>query len=258
MFDFWVASPIKEEKLYSLRRLQDLIRATCLRRTKSMVNKSLELPRRLEKTESIELHQADRELYTYFKEITAAVAAGNASQTWGSSKYDHLKDSNILSLINFLRLICNHGTELLPPSALAAWDTKDHSSFDWQMMQSWRSRCDLCSADIQVSESLSRDHTRLSCEHTICASCARQIVQNSVDEDAGCPKCTLERDTAAAGHSPAPPFGHVRHSAKVEALLKHLREERTSKRYTSLLSWAVTITDIERVQCDIQLLDQNA
>lgn len=268
MFDFWIASPIKQERPHSLRRLQDLISATCLRRTKKLVDKSLELPHRLERTEAIELHQADRELYTYFKDITATIAAGNSSQARGSSKYDDFKDSNILALINFLRLVCNHGKDLLPPSALASWNTRDRTSIDWQIMRNWRSRCSLCRADTEISKSINHDTTRLSCEHIICASCARQNTRDSVEEESGCPVCALERDDATAPNSRAPASGLVRPSAKVEALLKNLREERASrsdltpqnvpKRYVSLASLAVTLLDTKCFQCGIQLLDQNA
>ncbi|KAL9115841.1 MAG: hypothetical protein Q9227_000209 [Pyrenula ochraceoflavens] len=223
MFDFWIATPMKEQKAHSLKRLQDLIRATCLRRTKQSVNQSLELPKRLEKTEAIDLHPLDRELYDFFKDITATIAENNLPKTGGPSKYDDFKDSNILSLINFLRLICNHGADLLPPLALAAWNTRDRSSVDWQMMQKWRSRCDLCNVDIGTSILTYHDNARLSCEHTICASCARQNTTNSTEE-AACAKCAWERNSSVARDNRMPITGYVRHSAKVEVLLRNLRQ----------------------------------
>jgi SNF2 family DNA or RNA helicase len=57
-FDFWVASPFGENGPQSLKRLKDLISATSLRRTKKMLNDVLELPPRLESTETIDLGAA--------------------------------------------------------------------------------------------------------------------------------------------------------------------------------------------------------
>src|SRR4051812_67902 len=65
-FDFWITSPIKQKRSNCVSTLGDLIRATCLRRTKNITQASLKLPGRIERTEEIDLHQADRALYEFF------------------------------------------------------------------------------------------------------------------------------------------------------------------------------------------------
>ncbi|KAH8597908.1 SNF2 family N-terminal domain-containing protein [Bisporella sp. PMI_857] len=61
-FDFWIMSPIKKKQPNCFNILGDLIRATCLRRTKDIMQNLLMLPERTEKIEEIELHQADQNL----------------------------------------------------------------------------------------------------------------------------------------------------------------------------------------------------
>lgn len=112
MFDVWITAPIKDKKPNSLRRLKDLVSATCLRRTKAMISsESLALPPRVEKIESVQLHQEGQELYNFFKLKTANIAAGLAGNREAGDTtpgFDQRKESNMLSLINLLRLICNH------------------------------------------------------------------------------------------------------------------------------------------------------
>ncbi|KAL9621923.1 MAG: hypothetical protein Q9160_003744 [Pyrenula sp. 1 TL-2023] len=199
MFDFWITSPINENKSPGYKRLQSLIRATCLRRTKESVNDSLQLPPRLERTESIELPRRDRELYTFFKDITAAIAGDSSISSSGPLKHDDFKESNILSLIGFLRLICNHGQDLLPHSALAAWKASAPKLIDWQAMKNFRRRCGWCDTDLESSFRLTAPE--LLCEHTICMDCTQQ----------------------------SGPASSVRRSAKVEALLRNLAKEQASR-----------------------------
>jgi SNF2 family DNA or RNA helicase len=169
MFDFWIATPFKEQRSWSLDRLQSLIRATCLRRTKKLVNDSLKLPPYSERVETIELPYQDRELYNFFKQRTSMIAAG--LHKTGTNKVDGLKDTNIISLINFLRLICNHGKELLPRSALDAWESRDSSSIEWEVMQSGRETCETCNAELEQPDFTASYNSNLDCEH-ICSSCA--------------------------------------------------------------------------------------
>ena len=127
-FDVWITAPIKQKRLHSFSILGDLVRATCLRRTKNMVQGSLKLPQRIDRIIEIELHEADRVLYSFFRDRTAKTAAGLAGRSL--SKANEGKSANVLTLINFLRLICNSGEDLLPQAALDAWRAKDSTSVD--------------------------------------------------------------------------------------------------------------------------------
>ena len=225
MFDFWIASPLKNGRPDSMRRLQNLVRATCLRRTKKTIEGSIELPQRIEKIETVEFNKADQELYTFFKGKTAKIAAGLLPRSTSTSKFDQLKENNILSLINFLRLICNHGEQLLPQSALKAWKARDGTSIDWQMMQNCRRRCDICGADIEGTDFPASNIPELRCQHSICATCAFQFEGNTAGEERKCQKCV-----AASGAGTYPDISSsattfTRPSAKVEALLRNLYSE---------------------------------
>jgi SNF2 family DNA or RNA helicase len=228
-FDFWVASPIKQKQPHCFNTLRDLIRATCLRRTKDMTQNSLKLPGRIERIEEIKLHQADQVVYDFFREKTAKIAAGLAGRDSGSSRRSKGKGSDILTLINFLRRICNHGLDLLPRSALEAWRSKNNTSVDWQMMQNCNKVCDLCGSIIEEVASFSDDIPEFHCHHSICTICSMQSGNTSVDEAQKCPKCAATR--ATSGNSSSKPEYSVRLSAKVEALMKNLDAERALKHH---------------------------
>ena len=227
MFDFWIATPIKEKRLHSLRTLRDLVSSTCLRRTKAMTAESLELPSRVEKTESIPLHQADRELYDFFKLKTSKIAAHLSGPETASPRSDKEKETNILSLINLLRLICNHGEQLLPPTALQAWKSQDNGMIDWQMMKDCRKRCDACGTDIEESDLPSSNTLEFRCRHSICGTCVIGNGDGETNEEWICPKCPKPTKANASLQSTVSnPFDtFVTPSAKIEALLRNLREE---------------------------------
>ncbi|KAF2792116.1 hypothetical protein K505DRAFT_408838 [Melanomma pulvis-pyrius CBS 109.77] len=217
MFDYWITSAIKEDKADNFQTLQDLVKATCLRRTKSTIGSSFKLPQRVEQIETIQLHPADQDLYDFFKTKTATIAAGMAPRNPGAIRPDQPKQ-NILPLINFLRLICNHGVQLLPESALEAWKAQNSTSLDWQMMQKSRNRCDMCARDIEETGLLASNTSSPACRHSLCATCAPEAEES-------CPKCaTTPHDGPESSHpSPVPPSFPP--SAKVKALLKNLYAE---------------------------------
>jgi SNF2 family DNA or RNA helicase len=233
MFDFWITSPIKSKSPDGFRRLQSLVKATCLRRTKAMIGYSLELPRRIEDVEYIDLHPADQELYNFFKTKTANIAAHVTPYNMGAFQPDGFKENNILVLINFLRLICNHGKQLLPPSAVEAWKARDGEFIDWKMMRDSRKRCDMCDTDVEEVDVLTSGGLHFHCRHFICTACTNQQERNTTEEEMKCPKCVIAPGKGKESRiTPAPTL--IPPSAKVEALLRNLRLEQTSKTRQSL------------------------
>ncbi|KAF8862893.1 hypothetical protein BDZ45DRAFT_702737 [Acephala macrosclerotiorum] len=228
-FDFWIASPIKQKRPNSFSILGDLIRATCLRRTKDTTQDSLNLPRRIERIEEIELHHADQVLYQIFREKTAKMAAGLAGQDGGTSRSSEGKGANILTLINFLRRICDYGEDLLPQSALEAWKSKNSTLVDWQMMRNCNKICDSCGSTIEEIDLLSDDSPEFHCHHSICTTCSMQNEITSIDEVRKCPKCADTRATSR--NSSSLPDISTRLSAKVEALIRNLGAEQTVEKY---------------------------
>jgi SNF2 family DNA or RNA helicase len=127
MFEFWIAKPIKEKKLEGFTRLQTLVRSTCLRRTKESIGDVLRLPNRQEKIEYVPLNQQDQIVYDFFKARSANLASRNGTSNTAVPQLDDTLSGGIICLLNFLRLICNHGEQLLPETALRMWNTRDQS-----------------------------------------------------------------------------------------------------------------------------------
>lgn len=223
-FDFWIANPVKNGRADSLRRLQDLIRATCLRRTKRMLGDSCELPKRTERIEEVEFHDIDHDLHAFFQAKCAKIAEGISTTEQSLPEVGRRKESNLLSLINFLRLICDHGLQLLPRSALDAWNARDDTSINWQMMQSCRTKCSICETDCDEADPLASNGSELRCQHWICTICASQS-ESIYGEEASCPKCATSPSPRDDSSRPSPETTFSPPSAKIEALLRNLRTE---------------------------------
>ncbi|KAF2647161.1 hypothetical protein K491DRAFT_644351 [Lophiostoma macrostomum CBS 122681] len=127
MFDSWIAKPIQENKSEGFARLQALVRATCLRRTKASIGDALNLPPRHEVIEKVNLHPKDQELYDFFKIRAAKLAAGTRVSNPANASHEQGQDGSVLSSLNFLRLICNHGETLLPETGMKIWNTRDRT-----------------------------------------------------------------------------------------------------------------------------------
>ena len=250
-FDFWITDSIKRGQSNSLRRLETLVRATCLRRKKATKMVSLNLPSRSQSIETVDLENHDRALYTFFKARAAKLAAELSRQsrkpscreTDGEERPSQRNDANILTLINFLRLICDHGEQLLPSSALEAWKSRDTGSIDWQMMQTCaRTRCDLCGVYFHPTQmTTSLIDTSLQCQHSICSECivtkGKDEIDMPKDSQSQCPKCVDKNnsiDHVIKGGSDILPFrtlrySDIRPSAKVKALINNLRKEQQAE-----------------------------
>ncbi|KAK9423111.1 hypothetical protein SUNI508_04405 [Seiridium unicorne] len=120
-FDYWIAQPLKKQTPQSLERLQDLVKATCLRRRKSAMGVSFQLPQRVERVESVTLRQDERGLYTFFEaKLGAILQESTVSSLQDTRKPETTKTLGVLTFITFLRRICDHGTDLLPTPAIEA------------------------------------------------------------------------------------------------------------------------------------------
>ncbi|KAF4448413.1 hypothetical protein F53441_8221 [Fusarium austroafricanum] len=131
-FDYWVSKPVQTKVSDGLRKLQILVAATCLRRTKTSIAQGL--PRPTIKIEKIDMFPHDRALYDIFETEAAMNAAGlSDSQSHMPSKVREDR-RNILTVIDKLRRICNHGEGLLSPSDIEAGTLKKSSQLRWQTM----------------------------------------------------------------------------------------------------------------------------
>ena len=221
-FELWFTSRISENHPEGLRRLKKLVAATCLRRTKETVKDQLELPPRTDEEISIELEETEQRLYSFFKDRAPSSAnwifAGNAR---GSENHP----SNILSLINILRLICNHGEHLLPLSALKAWRERNISVLNWSTMPSSDKSCALCKVDIGDLQH-SDDVWYESCPHMICSGCKEGLIDHyccSICNEPGTPESQLVPSIFTARSNMKPV--DYQPSTKVKALLNNLHEQ---------------------------------
>jgi SNF2 family DNA or RNA helicase len=120
MFDYWIASPLRTPRNApeGLRRLQKLVAATCLRRTKDSIVQTgtLLLPTRQDRVEYVDLGQEDRAMYDFFRDRAAAMLSGLLLLAEARRDEQPVSQGSPLRLINILRRICDHGEMLLPPA----------------------------------------------------------------------------------------------------------------------------------------------
>lgn len=229
-FDTYIAEPILTRKKDSFQMLRKVVAATCLRRTKMTLISSLGLPAKIERVERIEMNRHDRQLYEFFKRFSYFAA--------GLDKSSKPKaDINILSLISMLRLICDHGEALLTDSALKAWRGRDNISFIKEVLESGMRRCISCDCEIEELHILDLAVEELQCGHSVCGTCATKS-QNDTGQ-VQCPNCRSKpaNSTPFQPRSPLPPPSielssplepRYSPSAKVEALLRNIRDKRTA------------------------------
>jgi SNF2 family DNA or RNA helicase len=170
IFDIWITTPVQEKTSYGLERLTLLIKNTCLRRTKKLTEFSYQLPNRREQTVLVELSQGDRDLYTFFEREAAKIASGFYRHNVENSTSNHSKN-NILKMINFLRLICDHGEKLLPQSAIDTWLAAGDKAIGWQKIWESQESCEICGLKIDGFQDQSVSRLDISFPQVICRSC---------------------------------------------------------------------------------------
>ncbi|KAG4256793.1 hypothetical protein FPRO03_03803 [Fusarium proliferatum] len=198
VFDFWIMKPVVQGNAEGLRRLKNLVGATCLRRTKDS------------------LDPEDRELYDFFKRNASHLIAdrgfgdSNTTRTTGS----------ILPIINALRLICNHGQRLLPKFALEAWSHRRNATSDSNFTTSKFGLCISCGVEASPNDMQSE----FACSHFLCSKCTDSDEKYQLSLDSVlCPSCTKDEDSAAT--DAATEKGNCRPSAKIRALIQNLHVE---------------------------------
>ncbi|KAH1283910.1 hypothetical protein KXW05_000765, partial [Aspergillus fumigatus] len=220
-FDRWIASPVKQKQTGSLQRLQYLVAATAFRRTKAMVKMTVALPKKVERIESIQFTGADRELYEFFK-VKASRLVGQLTgfrQSMAATA-DNKKEST-LSLINLLRLICNHGEHLLPASAINEWRTRQNEQITSDVYFGRHPG--------QSSQRASVPVDRKTPESGVLTNGER--ITNVNTPYPSSQEFPMIPDTAS---SPLAPYEvRLSPSAKVKALLKNLEREQSADRGTS-------------------------
>ncbi|KAK0715223.1 SNF2 family N-terminal domain-containing protein [Lasiosphaeris hirsuta] len=218
MFDYWIASPLKDDPPVGIRRLKDLVRATCLRRTKTSPAVHLDLLEPIRNIEYVNLSDEDQALYDFFRKKTADIAVNNhtAKHVRGNTAFE----GNILSHMNVLRLICNHGKALLPPQALTAWLEGSSTETDLQIGAVFQADCSLCGVDIGAPDDNIPSFPSLAAGHgySLCETCysTNEVFSESKSS------ATKKKKNKQGGERVASVMESSQPSAKVEALLKNL------------------------------------
>lgn len=240
-FKFWISAPLHSSQQHSLRTLRKLVRATCLRRTKSQsrLSSTLKLPAKKERIEAVELHSEERELYDFFKRRFYLLVGGDPEpapkpeprqtrkrkrgKKGNSPETNQRKNTgSIIVLLSVLRRICDHGGALLPPAALEIWRKRDLGMLSWTSLEAagLGQKCCRCGKGVSDShgEQAELNMVELPCgKHAECDACA-----SSDDGLAACPTCP----SVAAGSSKRPEHAPIasRHppSSKVSAILRNL------------------------------------
>ncbi|KAJ3542098.1 hypothetical protein NM208_g4029 [Fusarium decemcellulare] len=245
-FDRFVSIPFKENEPHIIERLQALVLGTSLRRTIALNGEGLGFQSRVETIDFVDLSATDLELYKFFQEKSCRMAKGmkkgKGKRAEALRAGSERGDGNILSLILFLRFICNCGEKLLPKSALEAWKAQD-MKVDKPMMQQLQKLCASCNASLRGVD----DTDILPCGHKICSSCLLLTDDDSQEGE------RIPNDCSICEISPASDFSSSKsskRSSKIEALIRNLRTERDShgvvKKSVIFSCWTKMIDHVQK------------
>lgn len=217
-----ITTPLRKQEASAIPRLQKLVNAVCLRRTKESVVSELNLTKREDHVEMIELDDYEQQLYDFAK------SQANDMLRRSNDASGHY--SSILQSILRLRQICNHGIELLPPklrsklrkSLLVLQGTEYHDLDN--------DSCESCGRDIEEQE-FKELPSRLLCPHILCRLCSSRTAMSvkskasKKQDNSACPLCFPQEPSEQAGmqvkRDKMRPENY-RPSSKVKALLKNL------------------------------------
>ncbi|KAK6073666.1 transcription termination factor 2 (SNF2 family domain-containing protein) [Seiridium cupressi] len=232
-FDYWIAQPLRKQTPQSLERLQDLVKATCLRRRKSAMGVSFQLPQRVERVEYVTLRQDERDLYTFFEAKLGAILQESTVPSFQDTrKPETTKTPGVLTFITFLRRICDHGTDLLPTSAIEAWSRRDTDGKfgrvmdGWAAMQNYEDRCEICGEDLETPEVLDPRATGKSRRRPMCEPCAISTSKEQGENKKSAPRGKSKILSLAL---PKASEMTISPSSKVCALLKNLHAEQAAR-----------------------------
>ncbi|CAI4219843.1 unnamed protein product [Parascedosporium putredinis] len=110
-------------------------------------------PQKTEVVDEIDLDPNERLLYNFFRDRAAKLAAGLSDEgemRQRKRSSDGSRGGNIVTLINFLRRICDHGEEMLPDPALQSWKEKN-DNVDWDMLTRFDDGSEACEQSSQMT-----------------------------------------------------------------------------------------------------------
>ena len=192
---------------------------------------SLDLPSPTEKIEHVDLHRDDQKLYDLLKKKTAAIAARQSQGKERIADHQGAREVNILTLMNFLRRICNHGKDLLPSTLLTSLKGLEEASINCKMVRASLRACKACGEDLEVPgvDRLDSMSPEASPHQYVCAVCNPIAEDNALEDQRLClPDRAISQTSPGKLVELKPAVGIARPSAKVESLLLNLSTEQAA------------------------------
>ncbi|KAI1355080.1 hypothetical protein F5Y01DRAFT_327926 [Xylaria sp. FL0043] len=228
-FDRWIVRPFQNSERNAIETLRRLVAATCLRRTKANCNLSTPLPQRSEEVEEVNLFQNDQEIYNFFKRKIQSIVMPNF-QNSDASTNKRSKHVNILSIITFLRVICDH-VELLPQTAIDSWKREDTNMSDQETRLLLTSSNGEFMEDIE--EKRSQSPQRLTSEDI--------AMEGDLETGTGDLK-----SNSPHGNYNGSTNNYSTRSAKIDALLKKLHLQPAGSKSVVFSSWTKMLDKVEQ------------
>ena len=177
-FRRYVAGPIEQCSLEGLSRLQSLLKCTCIRRTKDLLN----LPEPSEQIESLILTEEERAQYNIIG-YEHKQAIEEASSSAGAT-------SGLFHAILRLRMFCNTGLYGYSVGGAPNQIYYDRDLNLTSFNSSDRMICAYCSCDIISSSGQhSSSNILLGCSHLLCHECTAQTRSSFSNGILFCPVC---------------------------------------------------------------------
>jgi SWI/SNF-related matrix-associated actin-dependent regulator of chromatin subfamily A3 len=231
-FKKFISDPLSRQESSAIPRLQKLVNAVSLRRTKTSVSAELSLTERVDHIESIEFFDDERQLYNFAKsQANDLLRRGNTPSG---------RCSSILQSILRLRQICNHGIELLPPKLRSKLQKGLEVTQGTKYHDLDNDCCESCGSEIPDGE-FKNLHSRLFCPHVLCVTCSNGVApptkskRSKKQKNSACPLCFPREpgEESLVIHEKIRP-NNYQPSSKVQALLKNLASEGTNvKRFVT-------------------------
>jgi SNF2 family DNA or RNA helicase len=212
---------IQKGKETGITKLKSLVQAISLRRTKESILGELNLGARIERLQSVELNDEERDLYSIVKKTGSHGIDSSTSMR------------SIFQTILKLRQICNHGRELLPPEILRLSDSAPSKRGSFVATSGDFQYCENCGQLIRDSTSDAIAESLLSCFHLICQICLSKDQEEGNAEEQVCPIClgTVSATEDEQSEQPSEDAMNIdfayNPSSKVRALLQNLRVDQS-------------------------------
>ena len=233
-FSQQISYHIKSKKnTNGFEKLEKLVRATSLRRTKITEQIGLDLPPRETRTECVELNEEERNLHEFFKTRASKIIHGDSIETKHNRRID-----NVFPTITKLRQICNHGRRLLSAASLAALSSCGNPGFFFDTSQGPEAsiHCDrlLTASEMDISPSISVRKDYFSGAEPLDNKSDGSMyhVFSKSDSQHGIDVNSASKNSKTVQHEAYEP------SSKVSALMKNLQLDRLSNHSPPLKRWS--------------------